>query len=86
MPQLTVTQLTVTLRQAVVRWVWRVAWQGVAIMSYDLALKMSEELRSVGFGVIVADESHILKNGASGRSKVNRRPLCRRACLAYWLC
>ncbi|RZF34038.1 hypothetical protein LSTR_LSTR013433 [Laodelphax striatellus] len=41
----------------------------VLILSYDLLGRMAKLLSSVKFGVIILDESHSLKSGASQRSK-----------------
>ncbi|XP_039293290.1 SWI/SNF-related matrix-associated actin-dependent regulator of chromatin subfamily A-like protein 1 isoform X2 [Nilaparvata lugens] len=41
----------------------------VLILSYDLLGRMSKLLNSIKFGVIILDESHSLKSGASQRSK-----------------
>ena len=43
---------------------------GITIMSYDLALRMSDELSTIRYGVVICDESHTLKNGDSKKSKV----------------
>ena len=40
----------------------------VTIVSYDLMAKLAYEFRSCNFQVVIADESHYLKNGESKRS------------------
>ncbi|EDQ88339.1 uncharacterized protein MONBRDRAFT_9161 [Monosiga brevicollis MX1] len=41
----------------------------VTILSYDLARNLHEHLTSADFQVIIADESHYLKNGKAARTK-----------------
>lgn len=41
----------------------------IYIVSYDLASKKAEEIKSIGFKACIADEAHYLKNRDAKRSQ-----------------
>lgn len=42
---------------------------GIVIISYDLATKLADDLKQYGFGAVICDESHAIKNSQSKRTQ-----------------
>ena len=55
-----------------------IAGPEVVIVSYDLVSKRAKDFKDASFGVVIMDESHMLKNFKSARYKA-ASPLMKRA-------